>query len=363
MLGPNHLHRALSPFLHASGAYAWNWKRIAHASPRTIVLCYHRVLDDDEPRSRLFDIERGTRASDFEAQMRFMLRHFEPVRPSELMDAGHRPIRFAVTFDDGYEDNFRVARPILSRLGIPAAFYVVTDFVGTDRLFWWEKLATVFRESPHLVVDLRDVDPGLPASAGLRACIGLDGFGKREVAFGRISRALRGVQAASIPGRLERLADVFGVPLPEGPRPYPLMGWDQLRTLSSEGFEIGSHSATHPRMAGLQTGQVEAEVSQSIAAIERQLGTRVLTFAFPYGRHDGLEAVEAVRRSGCRLAFAGGSRTLSGKLKRFELPRLQLTRPDAFACAYRIQNALDGTAGRAPRLTPDVVAPHEQPGG
>ena len=75
-----------------------------------------------------------------------MLRYFKPVKPSEaFLDENTPGLRFAVTFDDGLEDNYKVAAPILARLGVPAAFYVVSDYVGTDKTFWWKTLAFIFR--------------------------------------------------------------------------------------------------------------------------------------------------------------------------------------------------------------------------
>lgn len=48
---------------------------------------------------------------------------------------------FAVTFDDGYQDNFAYAAPILDELGIRATVYLVSSMIDTDRPFPWLKLA------------------------------------------------------------------------------------------------------------------------------------------------------------------------------------------------------------------------------
>ena len=53
-------------------------------------------------------------------------------RQVEMGRSSDRPLA-AVTFDDGYEDVYRNAFPLLSRKGIPAAVFAVTDHVGTDR--------------------------------------------------------------------------------------------------------------------------------------------------------------------------------------------------------------------------------------
>jgi peptidoglycan/xylan/chitin deacetylase (PgdA/CDA1 family) len=70
----------------------------------------------------------------------------EEVLARTTIGAAERPM-VAVTFDDGYADNYRNAVPILERHGIPAAFFVATGIVNSDRRF------------PH---DIRRGNPPIP---------------------------------------------------------------------------------------------------------------------------------------------------------------------------------------------------------
>jgi len=45
----------------------------------------------------------------------------------------------AITFDDGYRDNFENARPILERLELPATFFIVSRWMETDTWPWWDR--------------------------------------------------------------------------------------------------------------------------------------------------------------------------------------------------------------------------------
>ena len=136
---PRLLHKLASPFLYKFGLYHHLWRAQSRKESFSFVVIYHRVVADNAVSGNDFEIEKGITASQFERQMHFLLRHFTPVSASRIQPDLSKEIQFAVTLDDGYEDNYLVAAPILKKLGIPATFYVVSDFVGTDRLFWWSR--------------------------------------------------------------------------------------------------------------------------------------------------------------------------------------------------------------------------------
>jgi peptidoglycan/xylan/chitin deacetylase (PgdA/CDA1 family) len=88
----------------------------------------------------------------------------------------------------------------------------------------------------------------------------------------------------------------------EGPR-WPLMSAGQVRELAAAGMEIGSHSSSHVRLAGLDAGQLKAQVADSKASLADLIGTPVRGFAYPYGSMDAA-ARSAVRDAGYDYACA-----------------------------------------------------------
>jgi peptidoglycan/xylan/chitin deacetylase (PgdA/CDA1 family) len=63
------------------------------------------------------------------------------------------------------------------------------------------------------------------------------------------------------------------------------MSWDQLGGLAEAGWEIGSHTRTHPHLTRLDDDALRDELVRSREEVERQLG-RCATLAYPYGDHD-----------------------------------------------------------------------------
>ena len=47
---------------------------------------------------------------------------------------------FSITFDDGFENNYSVAKPILEKLSIPATFYISTNLVDKNLMTWIDQI-------------------------------------------------------------------------------------------------------------------------------------------------------------------------------------------------------------------------------
>lgn len=77
--------------------------------------------------------------------------------------------------------------------------------------------------------------------------------------------------------------------------------WDMLRDARTRGMTIGSHTVTHPKLTNLAPRDIQRELVDSQAAIERQLGTKAWHFAYPDGLHTA-GVVDAVIAAGYRTA-------------------------------------------------------------
>jgi peptidoglycan/xylan/chitin deacetylase (PgdA/CDA1 family) len=100
----------------------------------------------------------------------------------------------------------------------------------------------------------------------------------------------------------------------------PLMGWEQLGALAAEGWELGSHSRTHPNLSQLGHGQLEDEITGSQEKIFTQTGIKTRLFAQPYGKTN--QEVDQIVRE----RFAGAVNTRLGLVREgnssYHLPRI-----------------------------------------
>lgn len=102
------------------------------------ILCYHKISDVEED----YSVSPG----DFARQMEYLASHgYTAVPLGDLvahLTAGRPlpPKPIVITFDDGYEDNYLAALPIMEKYGMRATVFVVSDFVGQAPYLNWEQL-------------------------------------------------------------------------------------------------------------------------------------------------------------------------------------------------------------------------------
>lgn len=104
------------------------------------VLNYHQV--NDQAHNML-----TVSSADFDKQMACLADSgYNSITPDQLLDylqngkdLPANPV--LITFDDGYEDNYRVAYPILKKYNFTATVFLITDFVGQNsRYLTWEQV-------------------------------------------------------------------------------------------------------------------------------------------------------------------------------------------------------------------------------
>jgi peptidoglycan/xylan/chitin deacetylase (PgdA/CDA1 family) len=124
------------------------------------------------------------------------------------------------------------------------------------------------------------------------------------------------------------------------------MTWEQLAELADAGWEIGSHTRSHPRLTTIDDARLAAELRDSRTEIEDRLGRPCRTIAYPYGDVDARvadAAREAGYTAGCSLPRAWAGRNADPLL----VPRIGVYNEDG-RLRFAIKRALDGARLKSP---------------
>jgi len=273
--GLQHVAARLGPQVHSRGA------------PRLLILMYHRILPADDARASIEEPGMMVTPATFRQHLTLLDRFFDLVRLPEWLErkALGQPLparACAITFDDGWADNYEFAYPILKELGLPATIFLVSDLIGTTRQFWPERLA-------RTLVALATTHPGQwshPQLAWLRDARTRYRFSDVPPTAEELSELIAAAKALpdqEIHARLDRIETLFG--LQQDHQSASLLNWDQVNEmLDSDLVEAGSHTCNHIRLnATTSPGVLEQEIITSKAHIEARTGQKVTTLCFPNG--------------------------------------------------------------------------------
>jgi peptidoglycan/xylan/chitin deacetylase (PgdA/CDA1 family) len=252
--------------------------RFAHkfAAPAAVVLRYHSIQDRPEQYADTIGCDSIHATSIFERHMELIARRFNAVSMDDiaLFLKGEKSLpqrAVAITFDDGYKDNFRFAAPILNRLGVPATFYVLVDAVDRSKAPWYCLLRHAFLTSR--MPNWKD-----PATGVVHE---LTDAQARETAF---LKAADVCSKASAPARDEFIESAVHS---LDPASFPnetdlMMTWDDARTLVKSGHIVGSHTMTHPNVAQVSADDARSELRDSKLKLEMELGEPSKHFSYPH---------------------------------------------------------------------------------
>lgn len=204
----------------------------------------------------------------------------------------------ALTFDDGYADNYHTARHILQSHDTPATFFLVSQRMGSTIVYWWDELADILMRPVPLPKSLRlslsagefEIELGTAASYSdveLKADRHVRAWaaspGTRLAFYYKIWKLLRPLDPAMRGDVLKRIREWAGAAESETNRVVTVSG-DQANEIAAEGLiEIGSHSVSHPSLPDLDAPAQATEIVSSKTALEDVINRPVDSFAYPYG--------------------------------------------------------------------------------
>jgi peptidoglycan/xylan/chitin deacetylase (PgdA/CDA1 family) len=299
--------------------------RLAHkfAAPAAVVLRYHSIQDRPDQYADTIGCDSIHATKIFERHIELIASRFNAVSLDDIAlflkgEKSLPPRAVAITFDDGYKDNFRFAAPILNRLGVPATFYVLVDSVDRSKAPWYCLLRHAFLTSRR--PNWKD-----PVSGVVRE---LTDAQARETTF---LNAAGVCSKASAPAREEFIASSLRS---LDPASFPneadlMMTWDDARTLVKSGHIVGSHTMTHPNVAQVSADDARTELRDSKLKLETELGEPSKHFSYPHpalNPHWNETTLKITEELGYTTAVTTTSAAVCANARPLAIPRTYIPR-------------------------------------
>lgn len=260
------------------------------SSNKKLILVYHGVVDKPQHNISVGPID----TVQFEKQLQYLRTNFDLVSQDEIFAmyrSNHIPKRntIAITFDDGYENNYTTALPILEKYKVPATMYIISQCIDDDlKLTWYDYIDLIKSE-----LDLNKISSLNPSkSATLRVSTindlkklikGLT-INERESLFAEINSQINLSQILNRYGREH----------------WKLMNRNQVKAISKTGLiEIGAHTHNHPNLGLIPIENATKEMKESKNKIEDLIQQEVRSIAFPDGSY-----TQAVKESALEIGYS-----------------------------------------------------------
>jgi peptidoglycan/xylan/chitin deacetylase (PgdA/CDA1 family) len=244
------------------------------APTRFLVLTYHRVNDEGHP------FFGGVPLGLFRRQMETVRRLFSVLPLEDLVRRSREGTvprnGLAITFDDGYRDNFENAFPILRELGLPATIFLVPDAIDSDPLLWHDRVFDGFHRTGNNALEFEGRKLPLATLAERESSL--------RVVLSKLRSAKPEVRDALIEGVLGELGvkpDANG---------FAKLTWEQARSMGRGGISFGAHTLDHPILSRVSADEARRQVRESKRRIESQLDREVTAFAYPNGSASDFDA-------------------------------------------------------------------------
>lgn len=255
-------------------------------SQRLVILCYHHAGGGDL-RQHLLYLNRHYRILHLDTALAEL---YAPPQEDTRRKA-QRPM-LALTFDDGYYDNYTHAFPLANELQIPITIFLVPDYIESGAHFWWQISDYLITHAQQKVATI----------AGIT--YHLEKVDERTALIKAIDTQAR--HATSVMQREEFLTsvrEVLEAPLQNMTREKAntALTWAEVQIMEESGWvSFGAHTVHHPTLACLlDITELQYEVRECRTILEKHLQHPIRSFAYPIGlrEHIGKQGVHAVQEA------------------------------------------------------------------
>ncbi len=263
-------------------------------SKRCVILNFHGVsaIKGNRFNNRHIDV------SEFEKLISYLRKNFTIVALSELFEIYRekkmvQKKTIAITFDDGYLNNFTEALPILKKYQVPATFYIISEsLVKNDFIVWPDMIDLI---QVHATEDLT---------------LSFGKFNKPHFQSYELKTSLSDFLKQAGEKRDDYLNEINSrYPYwQSAAKKYPeftkLIDSEKISNYKNESLiEFGSHTHLHYNLEFLSDEKCLEELEKSKKIIEEKTGRPVISIAFPDGSYN-LNTLALCKKAGYKNAVA-----------------------------------------------------------
>ncbi len=236
----------------------------------------------------------------FRKQLLYLRKHFDLLPFSEAVEkclqGKLNKTAAVITFDDGYQNNYDIAFPLLKELNIPATIFLTTGFINTAKTHWSCRINETLAKTKYKEISWK------------KCTYRLDTAKDKTVASLSIRNDLKQLTHRKIESEVKQVIEILG----EKPTlytdkhsPFRMLDIQSIKKMQQSGLiTFGAHTHSHPILNLLNRTDQFKQISRSLKNVEEFTGERCKIFSYPNGRKEDYskETVELLKQCGVKLA-------------------------------------------------------------
>lgn len=287
-----HVKRLLQSIITILGPERINYS----TKSRLVILTYHRVIPQTDKQLEYEQPGMYVHPETFRMHMhvlksRYDLTHIDVWIKKKKKNIQLPKISVAITFDDGWKDNYDYAFPVLKEYEVPATIFLVSDYIGTKYRFWPNRLIRLLiNRNISDYINLKGYEwiKDLQLSFRLESQPSLDLLQIDEII--NLCKLKTDRELNKRIGIMEHINNRV-----ESKDERDLLDLNEIKTMIDSGLiKIGSHTRTHARLLNtMLKHDMENEIITSKDILHNITGSEIELFCYPNGDYTD-EAIDVV---------------------------------------------------------------------
>lgn len=302
-----------------------------------LVLMYHKI---GEPATDIWDI--AVSEQNLEEQFLY-LKDKNIVSLDELMHSlKKKKLKkncIAITFDDGYIDNFSLAKPLLEKYKLPATFFIPTINIGQQKEFWWDELEYLFLVIEELPASLAICINGTEVAYDMdtETKVSFENQLKHKAwkpyeenpptircaAFLKIWELLKPLRDDEQQKYLDVIRKWIGVSVAKREEFQCMSAVDLQQLATNKLLQVGAHTTSHIALGFHDKDFQKKEIRDNKLFLESLIHKKVDLLAYPYGNYND-ETLTAARKAGMHGAFTTEEGVVGNTTNPYRINRFQV---------------------------------------
>jgi len=225
----------------------------------------------------------------------------------------------AITFDDGYRDNYE-AYKILKKYNATGTFYIASSCIDNMEVLWLFEIIYLLTNTKNkfLTINFKNIDKKFTLLSEQ----------ERNSAIRKITELIKSNDLQTRENiRSQIRSQITDVSDLVQKASKVMLSWKQVKEMSDNGMTIGGHTTTHLNLPNAKPEDAEKEICECRKEITKQTGKETLHFSYPNGgKYDYYNdsIIRMVKNTGYSTATTSNNGTAGLESDPYELYRIRV---------------------------------------